>query len=258
MVAYSKVTAGNWDIWLLDTRGASRRLTSTPALDFSPVWSADGRRIFFQSIRGKAADIYALSVDDGGPEELLLSDARGKTPADVSPDGQFLLYNASEPGASADLWLLPLTGERTPRPFVQTRFDDRDGQFSPDGKWVAYQSSDSGRSEIYLRSFPGTGDRIQVSVAGGSQPRWGRRGLELFYVAADQRLTSVTVTSDGSGRSARLGQPVALFRTPFDPSNGQLRQQYVVSGDNQRFLMGSPVEAPAPPSIVVMLNWKGR
>jgi hypothetical protein len=68
----------------------------------------------------------------------------------------------------------------------------------------------------------------------------------------------VTVTSDGSGRSARLGQPVALFRTPFDPSNGQLRQQYVVSGDNQRFLMGSPVAAPAPPSIVVMLNWKGR
>ena len=100
----------------------------------------------------------------------------------------------------------------------------------------------------------------------GSRCRWpagrsrggGRRGLELFYVAADQRLTSVVVTSDGAGRSARLGPSVALFRTPFDPSNGQLRQQYVVSGDNQRFLMNSPVGPPAPPSIVVMLNWKGR
>jgi hypothetical protein len=72
----------------------------------------------------------ALSVVDGEAEELLLSDSPGKTPADASPDGQFLLYNASEPGASADLWLLPLVGERASRPFVQTRFDDRDGQFS--------------------------------------------------------------------------------------------------------------------------------
>jgi hypothetical protein len=65
---------------------------------------------------------------------------------------------------------------------------------------------------------------------------------------------SVAVTSDGSGRSARLGQSVALFRTPFDPSNGQFRQQYIVSGDNQRFLMISPVDAPAPLLIVVMLT----
>jgi Tol biopolymer transport system component len=258
MLALSKVTAGNWDIWLIDARGAMRRLTSDPALDFFPVWSDDSRRVIFQSTRGKAADLYMVAANGEGAEELLWSDERAKSPADVSPNGQVLLYSSSAPGASADLWLLPLTGDRTPRPFVQTRGDDRDGQFSPDGKWVAYQSNHSGRAEIYLQPFPGPGDPVQVSVNGGTQVRWGRRGLELLYVGADQRMMSVAVSSDATGGSARLAQPMALFRTPFDPSVLQGRQQYVVSGDNQRFLVNTPIDAAAPSPIVVMLNWKGR
>ena len=85
--------------------------------------------------------------------------------------------------------------------------------------------------------------------------RWARSGSELFYVGADQRLTSVHVTFGASGKLVR-GTPLPLFRTEFD-SSFMTRQQYVVSPDGQRFLMNAATDAIDPPSITLILNWKG-
>jgi hypothetical protein len=84
--------------------------------------------------------------------------------------------------------------------------------------------------------------------------RWARNG-ELFYVAADQRLTSVRVTFGANGKPI-LSTPVPLFRAESDRSF-LLRQQYVVSPDGQRFLINAATEAIDPPSLTVILNWKG-
>ena len=256
-IAFSRVVGGNWDIWLMDLKGAMSRFTSSLALDFSPIWSSDGRQIFFQ---WNNANIYARSANDGEPEQLLFKGAPEMTyPSDVSPDGRVLLYTRSttkSTGSSVDLWYLPLAGDHTPRPFVQTTFDERDGQFSRDGKWVAYQSNESGHNEIYLQPFPGPGDRIPVSSGGGEQVRWGHRSAELFYVAADQRLTSVPMTFAANGTVA-LGRPVPLFRTEFE-KNFAARQQYAVSADGQRVLVNAPTDAIDPPAITLILNWKGK
>ena len=140
---------------------------------------------------------------------------------------------------------------------MQTAFHERDGQFSPDGKWVAYQSNEAGHYEIYLQPFPGPGGRIQVSSSGGQHVRWAREnGPELFYIAANQRLTSVRVTFGANGKLV-LGTPVPLFRAEFD-SSFLTRQQYVVSPDSgQRFLFNAATDVVEPPSITLILNWKG-
>ena len=143
-------------------------------------------------------------------------------PSDVSPDGGVLLYNRAT-GPTMALWYVPLGANRAPQPFVDTAFHERDGQFSPDGKWVAYQSNDAGHFNVYLRPFPGPGDRIQVSPSGGQQVRWARNGSELFYIAADQRLTSVRVAFGANGKPVP-GTPVPLFRTESD-SGVLVRQQ---------------------------------
>ena len=106
-----------------------------------------------------------------------------------------------------------------------------------------------------LQPFPGPGDRIQVSAGGGQQVRWARNESELFYVAADQRLTSVQITFDAN-RKPVLGTPVPLFRTEVD-SNFMTRQQYVVSPDGKQFLFNAATDAIDPPSITLILNWKG-
>jgi dipeptidyl aminopeptidase/acylaminoacyl peptidase len=251
-IAFSRVVGGNWDVWLSDMQGAFSKLTSAVGLDLNPVWSADGRHILYQA---GSSTIYSRSLTDSTSEEMVLREPTMIYPSAVSPDGSVLLYTRAT-GPSVDLWYVSLGADRTPHPFAQTAFQERDGQFSHDGKWVAYQSNDAGHWEIYLRPFPGPGERIQVSATGGQQVRWARNGSELFYIAADQRLTSVRVTSGTNGKLA-LGPRLPLFPTELDGSFGT-RQQYVVSPDGQKFLMNAATDAIDPPSITVILNWKGR
>ena len=55
-------------------------------------------------------------------------------------------------------------------------------QLSPDEKWMAYVSNESGRTEIYVRSFPETDKvREQIPTNGGNNPLWSRDGRELYY-----------------------------------------------------------------------------
>jgi Tol biopolymer transport system component len=251
-VAISRVVGGNWDIWLLDMPGTMSRFTSDVSFDFNPIWSPDGRRILFQS---NNSTINSRAVDDGGPGQVVLKGAPAMVyPTDISADGQVLLYTRGT-ATSADLWYLSLGDQSPPKPFVETEAQERDGQFSPDGRWVAYQSNESGRFEIYMRPFPGPGNRIQVSSGGGQQVRWGANGRELFYIATDRRLVSVPLAPGAYG-TASIGRPVPLFRIEFD-NNPQARQQYVVSNDGLRFLVNAATEVTDAPSITLISNWKG-
>ena len=87
-IAFSRVVGGNWDVYLIDMQGAVSKVTSAPSLDFNPVWSRDGRQIFYQS---GSSSIYSRSVTDGTPEQAVLQ-ASDIYPSDVSPDGSVLLY----------------------------------------------------------------------------------------------------------------------------------------------------------------------
>ena len=92
-----------------------------------------------------------------GSEELLLPPSPEITWAmDWSNDGRFLLYNVIDPKHGADIWALPLAGERKPFEVVRTDSNELLPQFSPDGKWMAYQSDKTGRFEIYVQSIPTT------------------------------------------------------------------------------------------------------
>ena len=250
-VAFRRTTGGNSDVWLMNMQGAMNRLTSNLGLESNPLWSPNGRHVFYQS---GSSVIYSRAVNDTTSEERVLSRSDLIYPSDVSADGHVLLFNRSS-GSPLDLWYLSLVGDdRTPHAFVETPFAERDGQFSPDGKWVAYQSNDSGHEEIYVRPFPGPGERIPVSAGGGQQVRWASRGSELFYLAADQRLTSVPVTFTAQGALV-LGAPVALFRVESERAF-PTRQQYMVAPGADRFLVNTRTDGVDPPSLTVVLNWR--
>ena len=157
------------------------------------------------------------------------------------------------------MWALPLEGARTPFEVVQTEFNERMGQFSPDGKWIAYQSDKTGRFEIYVRPFPGPGDDVLVSSSGGTQVRWNPRGMELFYLAADDRLMTVPVRVPLNTTTFEAGTPLRLSDTDMggtDPNSNS--RKYMVAPDGQSFVLNSiPEEASASP-ITVILNWKPK
>ncbi|HEX8294012.1 MAG TPA: protein kinase [Pyrinomonadaceae bacterium] len=239
------------DIWLIElARGTTSRLTFDPAGDSDAVWSPDGGRIVFSSMREGLPNLYQKLSSGAGGEELLLKSDEAKFAIDWSPDGRYVLYQAVS-RQSLDLWVLPLFGERRPEPFLRTDFQEVSGRFSPDGRFVAYVSNESGRFEVYVQSFPASGGKWQVSNGGGAAPRWRRDGRELFYLSADRKLMAVEV--GGSADTFEAGVPAALFETRVASITGA--PLYDVSADGRRFLVNVPVEENAPAPVTVVLNW---
>jgi Tol biopolymer transport system component len=134
---------------------------------------------------------------------------------------------------------------------IATSANESGAVFSPDGRWIAYQSDESGADESYVQSFPAGNDRQQVSVGGGTQPRWRGDGKELFYVSPDRRIMAVDIPA---GERIEAGKPHALFGTRI-LALVEARNHYDVSADGQRFVVNSrrPEDATLP--ITVVSGW---
>ena len=118
---------------------------------------------------------------------------------------------------------------------------------SRDGQWLAYSANETGQWEVYVQPFMRPGGRVRTSTTGGSQPRWGADGKELFYLALDGAMMSVD-TRD----SANPGAPRKLFdsRIWVNP----VEDQYDVTADGQRFLFIVP-EVQQATRLTVLTNW---
>ena len=141
------------------------------------------------------------------------------------------------------------------RPFIDTEFNEGQGQFSPDSRWIAYASDESGRSEIYVQGFINSqqgGTRTQVSRDGGHDPRWRRDGRELFYVSNEGKLMSVKVRS-GSTFQAEAPEPLFLVQDFLRISGGLGLFSWAVSPDGERFLIAR--DPPSTEPISIVLNW---
>jgi serine/threonine protein kinase len=242
----------NEDIWMLDLlRGTESRFTFRPARDDDPIWSPDGSKILFDSDPGGVSNLHLKIATGAGSEELLLQSTSADYPLDWSADGRYILFGRENPKTRSDLWILPLTGDKTPFPFVNTEATEFTGRFSPDGRWIVYSSDESGKFEVYVQAFPATSGKWQVSVGGGAAPTWSKDGKEIFYLGPDKRLMAVDVKTTGG--SLEQGIPKPLFVT--DVELYTLPNRYTASKDGKRFLVNNSVESTADKPIAVVLNW---
>jgi Tol biopolymer transport system component len=253
-VVVNRTLGAATDVYLLDgTRQARLTHTSGRSMTRLPLWSHDGGRIAFESVRSSTVTLSALAPAGNGVEDVLLESPLAMIPNDWSPDGRSLIYYVPDPSTGTDLWVLPMDTRR-PRVFLQTEANELWAQFSPDGQWVAFQSNATGRYEIYVRRFDGQGGTVPVSTTGGVYPRWSRDGRELYFVAPDARLMASRI--DAAATTLQAGEPVPLFATQKLGGGQNVianGHQYDVASDG-RFLVNVDTEASAPP-IVLMINW---
>ena len=254
-IAYDQASPkGDLDIWILETEPViASRFTFGPGADFFPVWSPDGSRIVFSSLRGAPPTLYQKLTSGAGAEEPILKPDRPKIPTSWSIDGRFLVFGILDPKTKWDVWVLPMFGDRRPFPFAETEFDERTGEISPDGHWMAYASDESGNPEVYVRPFPSGPGKWQVSRDGGAEPHWRRDGKELFYLSGDKRLVAVEVKADPPAFHAGVSTP--LFVARLTGLEQAAWNRYAVTADGERFLVNKIGEDPAGMSITVSLNW---
>jgi Tol biopolymer transport system component len=245
---------GNDDVWVRDfDRGVSTRLTFSPAQETTPVWSTDGTRIFYSTDRqGGNYMIYSLSVTSPGPEDTLkIGNSGNEGPMGVSADGKWLATVTSV-GASQDWNILirDAQGKEPPRPFCTSPAFEFSAAFSPDGRWLAYSSDETGRSEIYVRSFPDGVRKWRVSSAGGIAPQWAKGGREILYQSPNNDLLAVPVIP---GAEFQPGKPVTLFHADLT-EYGWGVNRWAVTADGQRFLLNLAIKNPSP-GFTVTKNW---
>jgi len=124
--------------------------------------------------------VVSKKADGSDQEKPVLTSDAILNPSGWSPDGKTLLLYRDSPQTNSDVVTFDSMNRKL-REFVATPATEWHAIFSPDGKWVAYESDESGRFEVYVRSFGGPEGRWQVSTNGGSYPMWKQRD-ELIYV----------------------------------------------------------------------------
>ena len=207
-------------------------------------------------MRDGPPNVYEVRADSPGNERALLKTPAPKSPLDYSRDGTFLLYSAGNPTTGADIWVLPLDGKGNGYPVLNESFDERTATLSPDGRWLAYISNESQSYQVYVQAFPISGFKRQVSSSadGGFEPLWRRDGKELFYLAGNNTLMAVDVTSTPT--AIDVGPPKPLFPTRIRLLEIQAgARHYGVSSDGQRFLVANATDAARSTPITVVLNW---
>jgi DNA-binding winged helix-turn-helix (wHTH) protein/Tol biopolymer transport system component len=225
------------DLWLFDvSSGASSRFTFDPADETNGVWSPDASTVAFNAVRNAAADIYLKPIAGNTQPKLLLSSSDNKQIESWSPDGRFLLYRID-----ARTWALPLGGGKPQGPYAMEY-----PAISPNGRWIAYTSDQSGRSEVYVQSFPPSEGQWQVSSGGGIEPQWQQDGKELYYISGD-RLVAVDVKTDAPVFVA--GASRSLFEVPLEST--RRRSRYQVASNGRRFLINLPVESSSPITVAI-------
>ncbi len=131
---------------------------------------------------------------------------------------------------------------------------------SPDGRWLAYASNETGHFEVYVRPFPDVNAiRVQVSQAGGTEPRWAHSGRELFFRNATGALVAATVVP--AATFTQGAQAVLFEGSQFLSVASQDARSYDVAPGDRRFVFMRPVvptAAEGPPAadkLVQVTNW---
>ena len=252
----------NQDIWIFDRdQGTLERFTEEGTLNAVPVWTPDGDRVTFLSVRGgEPGQLYWQPADGSGPAERLLATDFRSIPGSWSPNGQTLWFVGDRNG-SLDVGLLTL-GDSTPRWILESESNELQPQLSPDGLWLAYTSDRSGEQEVYVEAASGGGRRAQVSIDGGHSPRWAPDGDVLYYasgvgtVGILGTIMAATVSTDGGFRVASRVErfDVNDLNNLVTGVASGLSVNYDVHPDGEEFVHVS-IAAQGGRTLIWILNW---
>jgi Tol biopolymer transport system component/aminoglycoside phosphotransferase (APT) family kinase protein len=243
------------DVWTVDLRrGTLSRFTFGAGEDETAVWSPDGAWIAWASERaGEGRSLYRRRSDGSGAEERLwISDGRHFHADSWTPDGKGILVTLDDPKAGWDVYLITLGPKPSAKPLLRDSFNEASPRVSPDGRWIIYVSDESGRNEVYAQAFPDLGRKVQVSVAGGTEPIWHPRGGEIVYRSATSRdFMSVAVQA----RETLVLSPPRVLVSDAGMSRGTPDHTYFDVAPDGRLLASEAQPADARAELHIILGW---
>ena len=223
-------TQDDGQVWIAKLSDiASKRQLSTGGSNRGPLWSGDGKRIFYITDDQGAETLFLRMADGSGVPQLVTKPARA--PESWSEKDSMLSFITLNPGGDYDIWTYSLT-TRQRTPFVVIPGSaQHSSHFSPDGRWIAYVSAESGRLEVYVRPFPAGTPAVQVSFNGGGHPLWSPDQKELYFDSNGRMFAASISTAPAFTAATPRELPIQGF------VQGPLRRQYDLTPDGKQFLL---------------------
>jgi TolB protein len=164
---------GGSQLFVLDVGSSSaepRRLATSTAIDTEPVFTADGRFIYFVSDRGGSPQIYKIPATGGNAERITFTGSYNISPT-LSPDGRWLAYISRVAGA----FKLHIQDLSTGQVLALTEtMADENPSFAPNGRMIIYATQQQGREALMTTTIDG---KVKARLAGQSgdlrEPDWG-------------------------------------------------------------------------------------
>ena len=238
-------------IWLFNLETGEGRPFTEGTIDVAPIWWPGADRLLFASVRGGRVGVYQRSLD-GGVDTAVPSAPKVSSLESSSRDGRYVTFATIDAKTKGDVWAWRLSGDRSVFPVVTSPANEGHSRLSPDGRWLAYASDESGRFEIYVRSFPESDATWQVSTAGGADPQWSRDGRELYFVADDRTMMVAKVTTRPT---FRIGSATPVFDTGLEVLWQDTRNHYDVAPDGRRLILLVPETDRRAAPFTVIVNW---
>jgi serine/threonine protein kinase len=201
--------AAHRDIWTMASNGGDFvAVTRDAYIDWNPVWSPDGKYLYFLSDRGGSMNLWRVAIDELSGKilaepEPLTTPARQMGRFRMARDGMHFVYESRDfrsgiYAARFDPIRETIVG--TPsrvaefsRAFIQPAL-------SPDGEWIALSTTED-LGDIYVIKKDGTEMRqLTTDVYRDRAPDWSPEGKEIaFYSSRSGGLDIWAVHPDGSG-----------------------------------------------------------
>jgi Tol biopolymer transport system component len=220
-----------------------------------PTMSATGSLMAFRSDRSGPLRVY-LSKDNNFRETPAITEGPLDTPSSWTPDGKELTFTRA-----GNIYAVSASEPHTVRPLLDTAADERFPEVSSDGKWLAYTSNESGRYELYVQPYDGSGRRVTLTSSGAQEPAWSKNSAEIFYIDSGRMMS---VRYKISGAEFAPEKPAVLFDLiPLVQGGGAtVRTVYDVSPDGRFLMIQSVPEVAAernqkvfPSTLRFIFNW---
>jgi Tol biopolymer transport system component len=201
---------GQRDIWTMAASGSDLKpVTDDSALDWNPVWSPDGRYLYFASERGGSMNLWRVAIDErsgdiDGAFEAVTTPSAYSQHLSFSGDGRRLAY--VEMARRVHLQRLMFDGEREqvvgpPAWILQDARPAKNADLSPDGTSIVFDSIEGLQEDLFLVRADGTGlRRLTDDAFKDRAPRWSPDGKQvLFFSDRNGRYDTWRMNPDGSG-----------------------------------------------------------